>query len=149
CELRAPECERGPQPTMVAAGQTVRCWRPMIGFKAGNPASVPATTIVPSVDVVLAAEQLTKIFRGRVRALMGVGFELKRKAVLGWVGESGSGKSTLLRCIAGLEEAESGRMSYLGLELPPRLESRPASALKAIQMVFQDPESTLNPALTV
>src|SRR5262249_23720995 len=70
-------------------------------------------------------------------------------SIVGLVGESGSGKSTLLRCIAGLEEPETGRMSYLGIDLPGSLGSRARPTLKSIQMIFQDPESTLNPVLTV
>src|SRR5207244_8161653 len=67
----------------------------------------------------------------------------------GLVGESGSGKSTLARAIAGLEQLDSGSASLDGESLAPPAERRPNALLQRLQMVFQDPESTLNPAHTV
>jgi peptide/nickel transport system ATP-binding protein len=68
---------------------------------------------------------------------------------LALVGESGSGKSTLGRCIAGLHRPESGEVRLVGTELAPTAQARPKEELRAIQIVFQNPERSLNPVETV
>jgi ABC-type glutathione transport system ATPase component len=62
------------------------------------------------------------------------------------VGESGSGKSTLARVIAGLKAPDEGEVFLAGTRLTP---SRTPAQRRAIQMVFQDPDSSLNPRMTV
>ncbi|WP_372425300.1 dipeptide ABC transporter ATP-binding protein [Salinarimonas chemoclinalis] len=80
-----------------------------------------------------------------IRAVSDVTLALPRGSVLGLVGESGSGKSTLAKAIMGLVEPTAGVMRHDGAPLPPG-RSRPRShpARRAIQMVFQDPYSSLN-----
>lgn len=68
---------------------------------------------------------------------------------IGVVGESGSGKSSLARAVIGLVERDSGNVELLGLHLPPRLGARTREMLSHLQMVFQNPDEALNPALTV
>jgi len=68
---------------------------------------------------------------------------------LGIVGESGSGKTTLGRTIIGLEQATSGTVRLNGEALAPAVDKRSRSVLKAIQMVFQNPDSSLNNHRTV
>lgn len=81
-----------------------------------------------------------------VHALRGVSIDLEQGRTLGIVGESGCGKSTLARLLVGLEPPSSGVVEVLG-----RLVARtPAAQLaRDIQLVFQDPFSSLNPRLTV
>ena len=68
---------------------------------------------------------------------------------MGIVGESGCGKTTFGRCIAGLEKPTAGQIVLENTELPPVVSKRPAELLKKIQMVFQNPDASLNPQHTV
>jgi peptide/nickel transport system ATP-binding protein len=81
-----------------------------------------------------------------LRAVDGVDLELNRGAALGLVGESGSGKSTFALALAGLLPVDLGQITLDGRRLPAR---RSAADKRRIQMVFQDPYSSLNPRLTV
>jgi len=65
------------------------------------------------------------------------------------VGESGSGKTSLARATLGLISVHSGRICYLGNSLPGKVQSRSLAARRALQMVFQDPLTSLNPAMRV
>ena len=117
-----------------------------------RPGNSKPKAAVLSGEPVLAAMSIRKSFgrrRATVRAVRGVSLHVPRGAVVGLVGESGSGKSTLLRCIAGLERPESGTIQYSGCDLPPNLADRGKDMLRTMQMVFQDPESTLNPSLSI
>ena len=79
------------------------------------------------------------------KALDNINFAMQAGEVLGVVGESGSGKSTLAKAIVGLVEPSEGTMTYRGERLPPRSQrDRSHAARRQIQMVFQDPYSSLN-----
>ena len=84
-----------------------------------------------------------------LRAVNGVSFTLPQGKTLGIVGESGCGKSTLVKTLIGLEPSAAGRAEFMGFDLTRDLEKRDARLLRELQMVFQDPDSTLNPAYTV
>jgi oligopeptide/dipeptide ABC transporter ATP-binding protein len=81
-----------------------------------------------------------------LRAVDGVDLEIARGEALALVGESGSGKSTLALALAGLRRADRGEIRFAGRALPAR---RKRADQRRIQMVFQDPYSSLNPRLTV
>jgi peptide/nickel transport system ATP-binding protein len=84
------------------------------------------------------------------RAVDRVELALRPGEILGLVGESGSGKSTILRAIAGLWPALDGRMVYAGRhDLDRPAAERDRSVLRAIQLVFQNPDASLNPRQTV
>ena len=84
------------------------------------------------------------------KALENVSLRLHQGDVLGVVGESGSGKSTLAKAIAGLVPVSAGSMQFKGAPLPDaRNRSRKHTARRQIQMVFQDPYSSLNNRRTV
>jgi peptide/nickel transport system ATP-binding protein len=88
--------------------------------------------------------------RRTVQANESVSFEIGKGEILGLVGESGCGKSSLARMLVGLEGASSGSIRYDGVELaqvPAKRRTR--DMLKSIQMVFQNPDSTLNPSHAV
>ncbi len=80
-----------------------------------------------------------------VKSLDGITLWVNRGFTLGIVGESGSGKTTLARVIVGLTEPTDGRVLLNGKELGPTTGERSKEQLKKIQMVFQNPETSLNP----
>ena len=90
-----------------------------------------------------------KMKKDTVKAVENISFRLPPKKTVGIVGESGCGKTTLARAIAGLTPITSGnvRLSDVSLDRPVGKRSR--STLRMLQMVFQNPESTLNPQKTV
>src|ERR1700730_9567717 len=85
----------------------------------------------------------------RVTALAGVSFVIYPKTTLALVGGSGSGKSTLARCVACLESPTSGSIRFEGNEVAGLKEKQLRSVRPQIQLVFQNPASSLNPRLTV
>ncbi|MDX3214856.1 dipeptide ABC transporter ATP-binding protein [Streptomyces sp. ME02-6991-2B] len=86
---------------------------------------------------------------GAVKAVDGVSFDLYRGETLGVVGESGCGKSTIARLLVHLERATAGQILYRGEDIT-RLSGRALKAVRRnIQMVFQDPYTSLNPRMTV
>ena len=87
--------------------------------------------------------------RGAVQAVSGVSFEVERGETLGVVGESGSGKTTLARAIMQLERARSGTVRLGDVELTALSGARLRAARASMQMIFQDPVSSLNPRRTV
>ena len=104
--------------------------------------------------MLVKTENLKKHFqigRGQnLHAVDGLSIEIAENEILGLVGESGSGKSTFGKTLIGLHPATSGKAYYKGEELPQRFTA--ADHLKysqELQMIFQDPYSSLNPRMTV
>lgn len=87
--------------------------------------------------------------RTRVHAVRGVSFDVRKGRVLGVVGESGSGKSTVGRAIAGLLSPDSGTVSIDGVSVTAQQGLSRSERARQVQMVFQDPYSSLNPKMTV
>lgn len=119
----------------------------------------PALQSMTSEDEVLRVQDLTTYYpvRGRfgskavgyVHAVDGVTISVRRGESLGLVGESGCGKSTLARTIVGLERATSGSVILNGRDITNVPARKMRSLRRDMQLVFQDPFSSLNPRMKV
>jgi oligopeptide/dipeptide ABC transporter ATP-binding protein len=120
--------------------------------------------VSPCTDqALLEVQGLTKVFplhrpmlqalmrtpRLFVHALNGIGFSVRRGETLGIVGESGCGKSTLARCLVRLIEADSGTIIYDGADVQALAGAERRAFNRHVQLIFQDPYSSLNPRMTV
>jgi len=84
-----------------------------------------------------------------LKAVDNVSFDVMRGETLGLVGESGCGKSTLGRTLVGLQEAHSGEVNFEGIQIAGGKIKFPPQFRRKIQIIFQDPYSSLNPGKTV
>ena len=103
-------------------------------------------------DILLSVRNLTKHFPGRggaVKAVDGVSFDVKRGTIVGLVGESGSGKTTVGRCILRLIEPSAGEVVFDQVDLRTLSDREMRRYRRRLQIVFQDPYSSLNPRLRV
>lgn len=108
-------------------------------------------------EVILKVEGLKKYFpvtRGKqknlfVKAIDGIDFTIREGETLGLVGESGSGKSTTAYNVIGMYGSTAGKMTFKGEDISQSSSKRPLRIKKEIQIVFQDPGTTLNPQRTV
>ncbi len=103
-------------------------------------------------DVLLSVEGLSKVFRtkrGTVYAAEDVSFTVRRGSIVGLVGESGSGKTTVGRTLLRLTEPSGGRAMFDGIDLFSLSPREMRAQRRRLQIVFQDPMSSLNPRLKV
>jgi peptide/nickel transport system ATP-binding protein len=84
-----------------------------------------------------------------VKAVEDATFEVPKGKTLGIVGESGCGKSTLIKTIIGLEKTTDGKARFLGFDITDEITARDEKLIQELQMVFQNPDSTMNPSYTV
>jgi peptide/nickel transport system ATP-binding protein len=95
------------------------------------------------------ADRLVGREGGVVKAVDGVSLDIRRGEVLGLVGESGSGKTTLGRTLLGLVRASGGSVEFEGREITGLPERKFRELRRQMQVVFQDPHASLNPAMTI
>jgi peptide/nickel transport system ATP-binding protein len=96
-------------------------------------------------DVILKVEDVSASYTGTEMVLEDIDLKIRRGRTVALVGESGSGKSTLARVVTGLLSPLKGQVFYEGKQLPPALRSRDRETLRAMQMIYQMPDTALNP----
>jgi peptide/nickel transport system ATP-binding protein len=163
CRWAAPVCTDGSPPLAeVTAGRLSACIRvdeirpemATLRQRSELEDRTPATAQTASTALIQVTEA-RKVFRnGRrtVTALDGVSIEVRDHESVGIVGESGSGKTTLARILVGLERATSGQIAIDGIPAGnwASLSERDRRKLRStIQIVFQDPYSSLNPMRSI
>ena len=166
CPERAPICaERAPAAAAAPGGGTVRChrWEELppfrtVGASAGTgpapEARAPGLLHVEDLRChYLLRRPLADVVRRlpprAVRAVDDVSLEVARAHTLALVGESGCGKTTLGRAVVGLLEPTGGRIEFAGADAAGLARRRPRDLRRRIQIVFQNPDATLNPQRTV
>ena len=97
------------------------------------------------------SESIVSLFglgeRKYVKAVDDVSLRLSKGRTLGVVGESGCGKSSLVKGLIGLEETTDGQMTFLNFDVDSMVTERETQLIREMQMVFQNPDATLNPLL--
>jgi oligopeptide/dipeptide ABC transporter ATP-binding protein len=130
------------------------------GFLTAENPEMPApperSTAGSTAAQVLDIQNLSVTFRERhggrkqkLRAVQDISLSVAPGETVAIVGESGSGKTSLARAVVGLLSDSTGVVSLLGAELERRIEARRKDSHRNIQMVFQDPVASLNPAMRV
>lgn len=112
----------------------------------------PAPVLRPDSRTLLDVRDLQRVYRTRGQetvACKDVTFDLRRGECLAIIGESGSGKSTVAKCIMGLEKPDVGSVVFDGEACPGDVHDRPLALRKRIQIVFQNPDGSLNDKRTV
>lgn len=169
CRFCEPQCTtQRPPLVQVAEGHLSSCRRwssvpePDAYLRAATEALAAGAESSAHEAVLVQAEDVKTYFKGSargvlpsrreyktIRAVDGVDLSVCVGETLGVVGESGSGKTTVARAIIGLTPATSGTIRLHGKDLAPSAQRRPRSVLRDIQMVFQNPDASLNPTRSV
>jgi peptide/nickel transport system ATP-binding protein len=105
--------------------------------------------ITDKMDVILDIKDVAATYTGKDNVLEDIDLVVRRGRTVALVGESGSGKSTLAKVITGLLPAIHGSITFSEKELPRELKNREKEDLRRIQMIYQMPDTALNPRQTV
>jgi peptide/nickel transport system ATP-binding protein len=170
CDYVQERCRQERPPLReLTGGSSVRCH---FAEEIDSSQWIPTEDIVlPSVQTqevkpepILKVENLKKYYEvqgSSLRDVIGLGekryvkavenatFNVNRGTTLGVVGESGCGKSTLIKTLIGLEDTTSGDAHFLGFDITNNISEREERLIQELQMVFQNPDSTMNPSYTV
>jgi peptide/nickel transport system ATP-binding protein len=167
CDYAREECRlKKPELREIYSGHWARChfaeeiaeqgWTPPEELVAELPSRKAAVTDETLLKVAHAktyyeapSKQLIGGEKQYVKAVDDVSIEVRKGETLGVVGESGCGKSTLVKTIIGMEEPTDGQFEFMGLDISGVVAKRDMSIIQELQMVFQNPDSTLNPSFTV
>jgi peptide/nickel transport system ATP-binding protein len=156
CPIAEQRCREAPPPAFpVGPARSSRCYLhdATSELPRNTPVDVELASARDQAELVVSLRDLSKTFTHggeSVRALVGVNLSLERGETLGLVGESGSGKTTLARALLGLIAPDEGSVVELdGAALGAEARRRPRDQLKALQIVFQNPDSALNRRHTV
>ena len=151
CLQRTDDCQAA-MPPLVEVGQRhrIRC---LHWTSTPAPVRFPRQPVSQSLeDPLLLVRSLVATYgRGNkeVVAANDVSFSIGHGECVALVGESGSGKSTIARCVAGLHRPDSGIVTFAGQPLAAAARDRTREQRQRVQIVFQNPYDSLNPAQTV
>jgi peptide/nickel transport system ATP-binding protein len=149
CPLAVERCGLESPPLVpVIPGHSVRCWR---SADVRPPKTQPRAERVAMRDrpLVVVSDLAASYGRRRREVLHGISFDIQAGDCFALVGESGSGKTTLGRCVAGLHRPDRGSVELDGSVLAGTVSERTATQRRDIQIVFQNPDRSLNPRETV
>ncbi len=173
CDYARPRCRQThPELRQVAPGHFARChfaeevaareWQPsedlipdLAALTARKAEAAEPILRLQNVKTYYEQEQKSMaslIGLGKklyVKAVDDVSIEVPKGCTLGIVGESGCGKSTLAKTIVGLEPLTAGKVEFLGFDISVPVSKRDLALIKELQMIFQNPDSTMNPSFTV
>ncbi len=166
CPYARAECSLGrPELREVAPGHWARCLfaEEVVASDWASVGEVPVRlpTVQAAADErpLLSARDVRTYFevpskrigerKQLVKAVDGVSVEVRRGQTLGIVGESGCGKTTLVKTIVGMEQPVAGSLEFMGTDITMPVNKRPMEIIRNLQMVFQNPDSTLNPSFSV
>ncbi|TET84464.1 MAG: ABC transporter ATP-binding protein [Anaerolineales bacterium] len=170
CDLAREDCRHErPELRQVDDGHFARCYfaEEIISAEWEPPEeliSVLAATAPSAEESILKVERLQKYYlqeqrtlislvglgqKQYVKAVDDISLEIPKGRTLGVVGESGCGKSTLAKTIVGLEPLTDGEIEFLGFDISVPVSDRDLNLIKELQMIFQNPDSTLNPSFGV
>ena len=153
CPIASERCGVAfPPETQMDDHHLVRCWHAKPTSSSSDPER-PAVNATPAVvPRLLTVEGLVAGYgprHARKDVVHGISFALGKGECLAVVGESGSGKSTIGRCIVGLHHPDRGTIKLNDALLAPTATGRQQDQRRAIQIIFQNPERSLNPNETV
>jgi peptide/nickel transport system ATP-binding protein len=147
CPVAVSRCVEQFPDEMLDGDHMARCWRAWTSVeKAGG--AWEAASAFAARDALLTAYGVFASYRHpgrRFEVLRDVSFSVRAGGCLAIVGESGSGKTTLGRCVAGLHEPDAGALALSGHSLARGVADRTGAQRREIQIVFQDPDRSLNP----
>lgn len=171
CDYATEVCFREqPQVEEVTRGHKVRCfhqaeidpsaWKPSEGLVFDLPVVEENESQQPILEVKdlrtyysqESKSLLSLVGLGKkryVKAVDGISLGVQAGKTLGIVGESGCGKSTLAKTIVGLEAPTEGKAEFLGFDITVPVTHRDLKLIQELQMVFQNPDSTMNPSYSV
>jgi peptide/nickel transport system ATP-binding protein len=162
CRYAAEICKQVPKPTEVEAGHFASCHRLIEVASLERTSTLEtASHTAPqpeSTKPILSVRGVTKHFpvggglfapQKLVRAVNDVMLDIRPGETLGLVGESGCGKSTLGRLVLRLEDPTAGEIQFEGRDIANLGKSEMVDVRKRMQVIFQDPYSSLNPRMTV
>jgi peptide/nickel transport system ATP-binding protein len=155
CALAQPVCStEDPPPYRVGSRHTSRChFRERASeLPRREAADLELPVVDRRVEPLVRLDELGKVFQQRghsVHALENVSAAIWPGETLGLVGESGSGKTTLARTLLGLVPPTTGSVEFDGRKLAAQLSNRSREDVRALQIVFQNPDSALNRRHTV
>jgi peptide/nickel transport system ATP-binding protein len=150
CALADARCHAEEPPLItIDGGHESRCWyherAPQL--PRAEAADLELSSVDRAAAPLVRVQELSKVFKQRgheVYALTDVSAAIWRGETLGLVGESGSGKTTLARTLLGIVPPTAGTALLEGDPLPTRYQKRSREQLRALQIVFQNPDSALN-----